>query len=167
MSRLIKVLQEKEIEPDEKETKSPTGFVGDIEEQTLKNKNFRQVLFTGKHAQLVLMSVPEDEELGDEVHEDVDQFFRIEKGRAKFVFDEKEEHVVGDGDAVIVPAGTHHNVINVGPGDLKLYTIYSPPNHPEGTIQKTKADAEAAEEQKKNEEKKRRTLTGVLKELKQ
>lgn len=169
MSRLIKVLQEKEEQEDKgSEKESPaTGFVGDIEEQTLNNKNFRQVLFTGKHSQLVVMSVPEDEELGDEVHDSVDQFFRIEKGKAKFILNEKEEHVLGDGDAVIVPAGTRHNVINIGAGDLKLYTIYSPPNHPEGTLQKTKADAEADEEKKKNEEKKLRTLKGVLKELKQ
>lgn len=167
MSRLIKVLQEKGSEKESAAT--TTGFVGDIEEQTLNNKNFRQVLFTGKHSQLVVMSVPEDEELGDEVHDSVDQFFRIEKGKAKFIFNEKEEHVVGDGDAVIVPAGTRHNVINIGAGDLKLYTIYSPPNHPEGILQKTKADAEADEEKKKkkNEEKKLRTLKGVLKELKQ
>jgi mannose-6-phosphate isomerase-like protein (cupin superfamily) len=76
----------------------------------------------------------------------VDQFFRIEAGQAKFVFGDTEEHVVGDGDAVVVPAGTYHNVINASSGEpLKLYTIYSPPNHPEGTVHKTKAEAEAAE----------------------
>ena len=113
------------------------------------------------------MSIPEGEEIGDEVHKDVDQFFRIEKGKAKFVFNEKEEHVVGDGDAVIVPAGTYHNVINTGAGDLKLYTVYSPPNHPEGTIHKTKADAEEAEEKSKNEEKDLRTLKRMLERVKQ
>jgi mannose-6-phosphate isomerase-like protein (cupin superfamily) len=123
-----------------------TGFVGDIEKLTEKNKYFRQVLFTGKYAQLVVMSLLPSEEIGDEVHHTVDQFFRIEEGEAKFVFNEKEEHLVHAGDAVIVPAGTFHNVINASSKEpLKLYTIYSPPNHPDGTVHKTKADAEAAE----------------------
>jgi mannose-6-phosphate isomerase-like protein (cupin superfamily) len=112
----------------------------------LKNNYFRQVLFTAKNAQLVLMCLQPGEEIGDEVHPKVDQFFRIEQGEAKFILNEKEEHVVHDGDAVIVPAGTFHNVINTGKGQLKLYTIYSPPNHPEGTVHKTKAEAEKAEE---------------------
>jgi mannose-6-phosphate isomerase-like protein (cupin superfamily) len=86
------------------------------------------------------------EEIGDEVHPNVDQFFRIEQGEAKFVLDEKEERLVRDGDAVVVPAGTYHNVVNTSKmATLKLYTIYSPPNHPDGTIHKTKAEAEAAE----------------------
>jgi len=123
-----------------------TGYVGNIEKQTLKNNYFRQVLFTAKNAQLVLMCLQPGEEIGDEVHPKVDQFFRIEQGEAKFILNEKEEHVVHDGDAVIVPAGTFHNVINTGKGQLKLYTIYSPPNHPEGTVHKTKAEAEKAEE---------------------
>jgi mannose-6-phosphate isomerase-like protein (cupin superfamily) len=136
---------------EDKEEDSKVGYVGNIEEQTVENRDFRRVLFTGKHAQLVVMSVPEGEELGNEVHNDVDQFFRIEKGKARFVFNNgKEKYTVGDGEAVIVPAGTYHNVINVGKEDLKLYTVYSPPNHPEGTIQKTKAEAEEAE--KKEEE---------------
>ena len=122
-----------------------TGYVGSIEKQTLKNNYFREVLFTGKHAQLVVMCLQAGEEIGNEVHENVDQFFRIEQGEAKFVFNGKEEHIVKDGDAVIVPAGTYHNVINVSKGQLKLYTIYSPPNHPDKTIHKTKADAEKAE----------------------
>jgi mannose-6-phosphate isomerase-like protein (cupin superfamily) len=123
-----------------------TGFVGDIEKLTEKNKYFRQVLYTGKYAQLVVMCLQPGEEIGDEVHKTVDQFFRIEEGEAKFVFNEKEEHVVSAGDAVIVPAGTFHNVINTSSKEtLKLYTIYSPPNHPDGTIHKTKAEAEAAE----------------------
>ncbi len=123
-----------------------TGYVGQIEKLTEKNKYFRQVLYTGKYAQLVLMSLLPGEEIGNEVHQTVDQFFRIEVGEAKFVFSGKEEHLVAAGDAVIVPAGTFHNVINTSPTKaLKLYTVYSPPNHPDGTVHKTKAEAEAAE----------------------
>jgi mannose-6-phosphate isomerase-like protein (cupin superfamily) len=123
-----------------------TGYVGPIESQTLKNTDFRRVLFTGTHAQLVVMSLQPGEEIGDEVHPNVDQFFRIEQGEAKFVINEKEEHVVRDADAILVPAGTSHNVINVSKTKpLKLYTIYSPPNHPDGTVHRTKHDAEAAE----------------------
>jgi mannose-6-phosphate isomerase-like protein (cupin superfamily) len=124
-----------------------TGYVGSIEKQTEDNEYFRQVLFTGKYCQLVVMCLQGGEEIGDEVHENVDQFFRIEEGEARFVFNGSEEHVVRDGDAVIVPAGTRHNVINASKtGKLKLYTLYSPPNHPDGTIHKDKAEAEAAEE---------------------
>jgi mannose-6-phosphate isomerase-like protein (cupin superfamily) len=123
-----------------------TGYVGPIEKATLNNGFFRQVLFTGKHSQLVVMCLKPDEEIGNEVHFTVDQFFRIEEGKAKFVFDGKEEHIVGDGDAVIVPAGIFHNVINTSSTKpLKLYTIYSPPNHPDGVVHKTKAEADAAE----------------------
>jgi len=122
-----------------------TGYVGPIEKATLENGFFRQVLFTGTYAQLVVMALQPGEEIGNEVHDTVDQFFRIEAGKAKFVFGGSEEHVVGDGDAVIVPAGTFHNVINVSDETLKLYTIYSPPNHPDGTVHKTKAEAEEAE----------------------
>jgi mannose-6-phosphate isomerase-like protein (cupin superfamily) len=122
-----------------------TGFVGSIETQTLKNTYFRLVLFTGTHAQLVVMSLKPGEEIGSEVHHTVDQFFRIEQGEATFIFNEKETHVVKNGDAVMVPAGTYHNVINSGADQLKLHTIYSPPNHPPGTVHKTKAEAEAAE----------------------
>ena len=123
-----------------------TGYVGQIEQQTLGNDYFRQVLFTGTYAQLVVMALQPGEEIGNEVHDTVDQFFRIEAGQAKFVFGGTEEHVVGDGDAVIVPAGTYHNVVCVSDEPLKLYTIYSPPNHPDGTVHKTKAEADAAEE---------------------
>jgi mannose-6-phosphate isomerase-like protein (cupin superfamily) len=123
-----------------------TGFVGPIEKQTLKNNYFRQVLFTGKHAQLVVMCLQPNEEIGDEVHQNVDQFFRIEKGEAKFIFNEKEIHIAHDGDAVIVPAGTYHNIINTSKTEqLKLYTIYSPPNHPDKTVHKTKVEADMAE----------------------
>jgi mannose-6-phosphate isomerase-like protein (cupin superfamily) len=121
-------------------------YVGELEKLTLSNGYFRQVLFTAKHAQLVVMCLQPGEDIGDEVHPGVDQFFRIERGEAKFVFDEKEESLAHDGDGVVVPAGTYHNVINASKtAQLKLYTIYSPPNHPDGTVHKTKAEAEAAE----------------------
>jgi mannose-6-phosphate isomerase-like protein (cupin superfamily) len=118
-----------------------TGYAGPIESHTLKNTYFRQVLFTGKHAQLVVMCLQPGEEIGKEVHPDVDQFFRIEQGEARFVFNETEEHLVRDADAVVVPAGTTHNVINASKTTpLNLYTIYSPPNHPDGTVHKTKSE---------------------------
>ena len=123
-----------------------TGYVGPIEKQTEDNEFFRKVLFTGKHLQLVLMTLRGGEEIGNEVHSDVDQFFRIEEGEARFVFNNSEEHRVKDGDAVVVPAGTWHNVINASASEpLKLYTVYTPPEHPDGTIHKTKAEADAAE----------------------
>jgi mannose-6-phosphate isomerase-like protein (cupin superfamily) len=123
-----------------------TGYAGSIEKQTLENTYFRQVLFTGKHAQLVLMCLRPSEEIGNEVHPKVDQFFRIEQGEAEFVLDGQEKHLVRDGDAIVVPAGTYHNVINASKTTpLKLYTIYSPPNHPDGTVHETKAEAEEAE----------------------
>jgi mannose-6-phosphate isomerase-like protein (cupin superfamily) len=122
------------------------GYVGPIEKQTSENNYFRQVLFTGTHCQLVVMCLQPGEEIGEEVHENVDQFFRIEEGEAKFVFNKKEEHMVQSGDAVVVPAGTFHNVINTSKTKaLKLYTVYSPPNHPDGTVHKTKEEAEEAE----------------------
>ena len=122
------------------------GYVGAIEKHTLENTYFRQVLFTAQHAQLVLMCLRPGEEIGDEVHPNVDQFFRIEQGEARFVLNEKEEYPVSDGDAVVVPAGTYHNVVNTSKtAMLKLYTIYSPPNHPAGTVHKTRAEAVAAE----------------------
>jgi mannose-6-phosphate isomerase-like protein (cupin superfamily) len=131
---------------DTEELQIMIGYVGPIEKQTVENKYFRQVLFTGPHAQLVVMCLRPGEDIGDEVHPLVDQFFRIEKGEAKFVLNEKEEHRVSEGDAVVVPAGTYHNVINTSKTlELKLYTIYSPPNHPDGTVHKTKAEAEVAE----------------------
>jgi mannose-6-phosphate isomerase-like protein (cupin superfamily) len=123
-----------------------TGYFGPIEKQTLKNDYFRQVLFTGKHAQLVVMCLQPGEEIGNEVHDHVDQFFRVEEGEAKFILNGSEEHVVHASDAAIVPAGSYHNVINTSKtAKLKLYTVYSPPNHPDGTIHKTKTDAEEAE----------------------
>jgi len=123
-----------------------TGYVGPIEKTTEENDYFRRVLFTGKYSQLVVMCLQPSEEIGNEVHPNVDQFFRIEKGSAKFVFNGKEKHLVRAGGAVVVPAGTFHNVINTSKTrPLKLYTIYTPPQHPDGTIHKTKAEAEAAE----------------------
>jgi mannose-6-phosphate isomerase-like protein (cupin superfamily) len=123
-----------------------TGYVGPIEKATLDNGFFRRVLFTGKFSQLVVMCLKGGEEIGNEVHPNVDQFFRIEKGNAKFIFNDKEEHLVGNGDAVVVPAGTYHNVVNASSSKpLKLYTVYTPPNHPDGTVHKTKAEAVAAE----------------------
>ena len=121
-------------------------YAGPIEKQTLENLYFRQVLFTAKYSQLVVMCLLPGEDIGDEVHPKVDQFFRIEQGEAKFVFDENLERLVHEGDAVVVPAGTYHNVVNTSKtAMLKLYTIYSPPNHPDGTVHKTKIEAEAAE----------------------
>ena len=123
-----------------------TGYVGPIEKTTLKNGYFRQVLFTGKHSQLVVMCLQPGEEIGEEVHPNVDQFFRIEEGAARFVFNGEEKHLVRAGDAVVVPAGTYHNVINTSSTQpLKLYTVYTPPQHPDGTVHKTKAEADAAE----------------------
>lgn len=122
-----------------------TGYIGKIEELTLNNSLFRHVLFTAAHSQLVLMSLKPGEEIGMEVHPQVDQFFRFEKGQGKVILN-GEESVVSDGFAVVVPAGTQHNVINTSQtNELKLYTIYSPPNHPDGTIHKTKEEAQAAE----------------------
>ncbi len=125
-----------------------TGYIGPIEKQTLSNNYFRQVLYTGKYTQLVVMSLKPEEEIGNEVHEHVDQFFRIEQGEAKFVLNNKETHFAKDGDAVIVPAGTYHNIINNSKAaTLKLYTLYSPPNHPDKTVHITKAEADKAEEE--------------------
>lgn len=122
-----------------------TGYYGQIEELTLNNTNFRQVLFTGLKSQLVLMALKPGEEIGMEVHEDHDQFFRFESGEGKVIIN-GEEFGVSDGDAVVVPAGAKHNVINTSTTEpLKLYTIYSPPEHADGTVHKTKAEAEAAE----------------------
>lgn len=122
------------------------SFVGNIEQLTLNNNNFRQVVFTGTHTQLVLMSLRPNEDIGMEVHPNVDQFFRFEQGEGKVVIN-GEESVVGDGTAVIVPAGAEHNVINTSvEKELKFYTLYSPPNHPGGTIHPTKADAQVHEE---------------------
>jgi len=122
------------------------GFVNNIEKLTLANDNFRKVLYTAKHSQLVLMSLGPGEEIGEEVHDTLDQFFRFEKGKGKVVVEGKESEIT-DGFAVVIPAGTKHNIINTSQSDsLKLYTIYSPPNHADGVEFKTKEEAEASDE---------------------
>jgi mannose-6-phosphate isomerase-like protein (cupin superfamily) len=122
------------------------GFVSNIEKDTLENSNFRKVLYTGKHSQLVLMTLKPSEDIGMEMHDNVDQFFRIEKGTGKVIID-GVEHEISDGTAIVIPAGTNHNVINMSATDeLKLYTVYSPANHKDGTVHVTKAEAETAEE---------------------
>lgn len=122
------------------------GFNTDIEKETLENSNFRKVLYTAKYSQTVLMSLLPKEEIGMETHENTDQFFRFESGQGKCIID-GHEYEVKDGDAIIVPAGAKHNVVNTSAKeDLKLYTIYSPPNHEDGTIRLTKNDAEAMDE---------------------
>lgn len=119
------------------------GYHGNIEKLTLENDNFRQVLYTGEHLQLVLMTLQPNEEIGLEVHEDTDQFFRFEAGDGKVVIDESE-YRVGDGDSIIVPAGSRHNVINTSVTEsLKLYTIYTPPHHKDGMVRATCAEAVA------------------------
>lgn len=122
------------------------GYVVDIEEKTESNDFFRQVLFTGKHSQLVIMALKPGEDIGLEVHDAVDQFFRVEEGQGKAIID-GDEHEIKDGSAVVVPAGSEHNVVNTGNEPLKLYTIYSPPNHPDRTVHQTREEAMAAEEE--------------------
>jgi mannose-6-phosphate isomerase-like protein (cupin superfamily) len=118
------------------------GFVVNIEKNTLENNNFRKVLYTGKHSQLVLMSLAPNEEIGMEVHKENDQFFRFEKGQGKCIID-GNEYELKDGVAVVVPAGAQHNIINTsGTDELKLYTIYSPPHHKDGIVRATKAEAQ-------------------------
>jgi len=119
------------------------GFTANIEKDTVENANFRKVLYTGKYSQLVLMSIPPKGEIGLETHTDNDQFFRFEKGVGKCLID-GNEYVVGDGVAVVVPAGAEHNVINTSEtDDLKLYTIYSPAHHKDGIIRTTREEAES------------------------
>jgi mannose-6-phosphate isomerase-like protein (cupin superfamily) len=121
------------------------GFVDDIDRLTVENKDFRRVLYTGKHLQLVLMALRPGEEIGEEVHDDHDQFFRIEKGEGEVWIDGQRTKIKAD-DAIIVPAGARHNVINTGDKKLKLYTVYGPPDHKDGIVRATKAEAEATEE---------------------
>jgi len=121
------------------------GFNTNIEKDTLENTNFRKVLYTGRHSQLVLMSLAPSEEIGMEIHPDNDQFFRFEKGQGKCIID-GNEYAVTDGSAVVVPAGAEHNVINSSMTEpLQLYTIYSPAHHKDGIIRATKAEAVANE----------------------
>lgn len=122
-----------------------SGFVGDIESWTADNLDFRQVLYTAEHMQLVLMALQPGEEIGEEVHETTDQFFRIEQGTGAVWIDGRETRIQA-GMGIIVPAGARHNLVNTGPEPLKLYTIYAPPQHVDGTVHRTKAEADAAEE---------------------
>ena len=127
------------------------GWLDDVTKITLANDNFRTVVFTGKHTQLTLMSLPPGEEIGWEAHGHLDQFLRLEQGKARVDLGKSEDsvdesHEVEDDWAFIVPAGVWHNVVNVGDEAVKLYSLYSPPEHPAGTVHKTKAEADAAEE---------------------
>ena len=121
------------------------GFKSNIEKDTLGNEKFRKVLYTGKHLQLVLMTLKVGEDIGSEIHVGNDQFFRFESGSGKCAID-GNEYKVKEGDVILVPAGARHNVINVGTDELKMYTIYGPPNHQDGTIRNTKEDAEKMDE---------------------
>ena len=126
------------------------GWVGDVERQTLENTNFRTVLFTGDRVQLTVMRLAPGEEIGVEMHDHLDQFLRIEQGSGRVTFGRSADQVdeayeVADDWAVIVPGGVWHNVINTGTGDLKLYSLYAPPEHASRTVHRTKAEADAAE----------------------
>lgn len=127
-----------------------TGWVGNIEQEAIENETFRTVLWTGDHSQLTVMSIPPGEDIGKEVHPDHDQFLRIEQGSGRVEMGPSEDEVdfteeVADDWAIVVPAGVWHNVVNTGDGELKVYSIYSPAEHPPGTVHATKAEAEAAE----------------------
>jgi mannose-6-phosphate isomerase-like protein (cupin superfamily) len=126
------------------------AWVGDIEKATLENDTFRTALFTGEHTQLTVMRLAPGEDIGREAHDGIDQFLRIEQGTARVELGTTEEqidetHEVEDDWAIIIPAGVWHNVVNTGDGELKLYSLYSPPEHPDGTVHRTKAEAEEAE----------------------
>ena len=114
------------------------GYIANIEDETIKNTDYRRVLYTSRYSQLVLMSIKPGDEIGSEVH-GLDQFIRIEQGNGKAILD-GQEHEIGPDYAVVIPASTEHNVINTGDEDLKLYSIYSPPEHEEGTVQEEKSD---------------------------
>jgi len=120
------------------------GYISNIEEATKENENFRKVLYTGKNSQLVVMSLQPGEEIGEETHE-LDQFIRVEEGQGKAILD-GVEHEIKDDYAVVIPAGTKHNIVNGNNGKMKLYTIYSPPEHKDGIIHQTKKDALADED---------------------
>lgn len=121
------------------------GFVGDIETQTTQNRDFRRVLYTGSHTQLVLMAIEPGGEIGEEVHEDTDQFFRVEQGTGEVLIDGRRSPI-SDGSAIVVPSGAKHNVRNTGDSPLLLYTLYSPPHHEDGTVHHTKSDADVSHE---------------------
>jgi len=120
------------------------GYVANIEELSVENEYFRKVLYTDSRLQLVVMALDEGEDIGEEVHQ-LDQFIRVEEGEGKSVLD-GVEHIIAPGYAVIIPQGVRHNIINTGAGSMKLYTLYAPPNHKDGTIHKTKEEAEEDEE---------------------
>jgi mannose-6-phosphate isomerase-like protein (cupin superfamily) len=121
------------------------GYRVDIEDRTLKNEYFREVLFTAPHSQLVVMTLKPGEEIGLERHDDRDQFIRVESGTGEAVLD-GQKHPLSDGVAIVIPAGTQHNVTNTSRSEpLRLYTLYSPPEHPDGTVHKTKAEADEYE----------------------
>ena len=120
------------------------GYIANIEEATLENEDFRRVLYTGKNAQLVLMSIPAGGEIGQEVHQ-LDQFLRIEVGDGKAIMDGVET-VISDGFAILVPAGAQHNIVNTGREPMKLYTVYAPPAHQDGAVRSTREEAETQEE---------------------
>ena len=121
------------------------GFIGNIEDRTEENRDYRRVLYTGANMQLVLMSLKPGEEIGEEVHKDRDQFFRVEKGRGEVWIDGNKTKIESD-TAIIVPAGARHNIRNTGEKPLRLYTLYAPPEHADRTVHATKAEAEASEE---------------------
>ncbi len=122
-------------------------YINNIEKDTLENENFRKVLNTTDKSQLVVMSLLPEEEIGNEVHENIDQFIRIEQGSGKAVLNNSDEFELKNGFAIVIPAGTWHNIINTSETDkMKLYTVYTPPNHADGTIHETKADALASDE---------------------
>jgi mannose-6-phosphate isomerase-like protein (cupin superfamily) len=124
------------------------GYVTNIETATLRNASFRRVLFTAPRSQLVLMTLKPGEDIGLEKHDDVDQFIRVESGQGMAILNRKQHKLV-DGSAVVIPAGTRHNIVNRSrTKPLRLYTIYSPPEHPDGTVHRTKAEAEAYEKKK-------------------
>lgn len=121
------------------------GFTGNIEDLTRRNRDFRRVLYTGRHLQLVLMALPPGEEIGEEVHGETDQFFRVEAGRGEVWIDGQRTAIERE-SAIVVPAGARHNIRNTGDEPLQLYTLYGPPEHADGTVHPTRADAEASEE---------------------
>lgn len=122
-----------------------SGYHTDIEKKTVENEYFREVLFTGPHSQLVVMALQPGEEIGQETHPGTDQFIRVEVGTGKAILD-GQEYPLSDGSAIVIPAGAEHNIINTSSTEpLKLYTVYTPPEHPEGTVHKTKAEADAQE----------------------
>jgi len=115
------------------------GYITNIEAETLKNTDYRRVLYTARNSQLVLMNIQPGGEIGNEMHE-LDQFIRIEQGDAKVILNNSEEHGLHEDYAIIIPAGTWHNIINTGNKELKLYTVYSPPEHKDGTVHATKTE---------------------------